>query len=67
MVEITVLEADGKPFEIWPMMWGHIKKNGLFPGTVGMWMLSDGSATWNGTEDNGGPTHWRPIAPPKQT
>lgn len=42
-----------------PMRWGHIQKNGLFPGVVGMWVLSDGSMTWQ--EEDAGPTSWRPY------
>lgn len=60
VIEITALEPDGTPFEIWPCQWGHIQRNELFaPGMVGMWMLPDGSATWR--EGDGGPTHWRPA------
>lgn len=59
VVELTVFD-NGKPYEIWPMKWGHIKRNGLFPDQVGMWMTPDGEITWGGTEDQGGPTHWRP-------
>jgi len=60
VIQITALEADGTPFEIWPCMWGHIQRNEFFaPGVVGMWMLPDGSATWR--EGEGGPTHWRPT------
>lgn len=42
------------------MNWGHIQKNELFaPGTVGMWVATDGSFTW--TEQGGfGPTRWAP-------
>lgn len=59
-VELTALFPDGTPFEIWPMQWGHIQKNGLFPGVVGMWVTTDGGITWNGSPEEGGPTHWRP-------
>lgn len=65
VVQLTALEPNGEPFEIWPMQWGHIQTNGLFPGKVGMWMTPDGSITWNGTEDEGGPTHWHPLAAPR--
>lgn len=58
VIEITALE-NGVPFEIWPMQWGHIQRNGLFPENTGMWVSPDGSITWNGTEEQGGPTHWR--------
>lgn len=43
------------------MRWGHIHKNDLFPGQVGMWVAPDGSLTWNGTAEEGGPTHWMPL------
>lgn len=58
-IEITALEDDGTPFEIWPMRWDSTMRNWLFAGDqVGMWALSDRSATWR--EGEGGPTHWRP-------
>jgi hypothetical protein len=60
VIELTAM-LDGKPFEIWPMQWAHIQRNGFFPGTVGMWTAPDGSVTWNGSPDEGGPTHWRPA------
>jgi len=59
VIELTAFD-NGKPFEIWPMQWGHIQQNGLFPENTGMWVAPDGSVTWNGTEEEGGPTHWRP-------
>lgn len=59
IIEITALEDDGTPFEGLSMQWMHIKKNGLFPGAVGMWTAPDGSITWNGSPEEGGPTHWR--------
>jgi hypothetical protein len=43
-----------------PMRWNAERENGLFPGVVGFWELSDGSMTWN-EEGDLGPTHWRPI------
>ena len=43
-----------------PMQWAHIQRNGLFPGVVGMWAMSDGGMTWN-EADYLGPTTWRPI------
>lgn len=58
VIEITAID-NGIPFEVWPMQWGHIQQNGLFPGNVGMWVSPDGSVTWNGTPEEGGPTHWR--------
>jgi hypothetical protein len=62
LIEITALQANGEPFEIWPMQWGHIQQNGLFPDQVGMWVTPDGAATWvPGSEEQGGPTHWRSI------
>ena len=61
VIEITALFDDGEVFEIWPMSWAHIQRNGLFPGVVGMW-TSAGEITWNGTPDEGGPTHWRPVS-----
>jgi hypothetical protein len=64
IIEITAFEPNGEPFEIWPMGWQHIKKNGLFPGKVGMWSTPGGEITWNGSEEEGGPTHWRPAPSP---
>lgn len=59
VIMLTWME-DGKPQEVWPMQWGHIQTNGLFPGKVGMWVSTDGLITWNGDDEGGGPTHWRP-------
>lgn len=61
VVELTWMEGSHAQ-EIWPMQWGHIQKNGLFPDRVGMWIVPDGSITWNDDERGGGPTHWRPYA-----
>jgi hypothetical protein len=58
VIELTWMDG-GKPQEIWPMQWGHIQRNGLFPDSVGMWVATDGSVTWNGSAEDGGPTHWR--------
>lgn len=61
VIILTAFEKDGTPFgEEWPMQWAHIQRNGLFPGTVGMWTATHGGFTWNGTPDEGGPTHWKP-------
>jgi hypothetical protein len=59
VIQLTALD-DGVPYEIWPMQWMAVQRNGLFPGVVGMWTAPDGSVTWNGTPEAGGPTHWRP-------
>lgn len=61
VIELTALD-DGVPFEIWPMLWSATQRNGLFPGRVGMWVMSDGSLTWNADLDGCGPTHWRPAS-----
>lgn len=66
LIEITALEDDGTVFEIWPMQWMAIQRNGLFPGAVGMWTTPDGGITWNGAPDDCGPTHWRPLTPPAE-
>lgn len=42
-----------------PMRWNPTRENGLFPGVVGFWELSDGSMTWHDEEH--GPTHWQPV------
>jgi len=60
IVYLTWMEG-GVPQEIWPMQWGHIQKNGLFPGVTGMWIAPDGSVTWNEADPAGAPTHWRPT------
>lgn len=60
VIEITALEQDGVPFEIWPAQWIANMTNPLFaPGIIGMWVLPDMEATWR--EGEGGPTHWRPL------
>lgn len=63
VIDLTWME-DGKPAEIWPMQWGHIQRNGLFPANTGMWVTPDGSITWNGDPNDHGPTHWRPAVSP---
>lgn len=60
VIELTWMDG-GKPQEIWPMQWGHIQKNGLFPGKTGFWIIPDGSMTWNDDDPDGAPTHWREI------
>jgi len=65
VVVLTWMEG-GEPQEQWPMQWGHIKRNGLFPGKVGMWTTSDGSITWNDSNPDGAPTHWMPLPTPPQ-
>lgn len=62
VIDLTAIEDNGELFEIWPMQWGHIQQNGLFPENTGMWVSPDGSITWNGSPDDGGPTHWRPAS-----
>jgi len=59
VLEITALEPDGQPFEIWPMKWDPEKTNGMFPGVRGFWTTPDGTVTWN-EDGDAGPTHWRP-------
>lgn len=60
IIEITALEDDGTPYEIWPMQWCHIQRNEFFaPGKIGMWTHPSGECTWR--EGEGGPTHWRPL------
>lgn len=49
----------GYPQEWFAVQWGHIKRNGLFPGKVGMWMTPDGSMTWDDEDPYAAPTHWR--------
>ncbi len=53
---------DGKVQEVFTMRYGHIQKNGFFPGKVGMWVGDHpiyGRFTWQDGEH--GPTHWRDI------
>lgn len=59
LILLTWME-NGKPQEVWPMQWGHIQRNGLFPGKVGMWVAPDQSVTWNDDGD-GAPTHWASL------
>ena len=65
---ITLCWFDGEdgPFDTCSMMWGHIQRNGLFPGKIGMWVSSNGAVTWNDDGD-GGPTHWMPLPAPPVT
>ena len=62
IVDLTWME-NGRPQEIWPMQWGHIQRNGLFPDVVGMWVAPGGGVTWNEADPEGAPTHWRPHRP----
>lgn len=61
IILLTAFEDDGEPFEIHAMRWAHIQRNGLFPGTVGMWTHPSGSYTWNDDGHGGGPTHWKHV------
>lgn len=61
LLQLTAIDATGETFEIWNMQWAHIQRNGLFPGVTGMWTAPHGGLTWNGSPDDGGPTHWRPL------
>lgn len=63
VIILTWME-NGEPQERWPMQWGHIQRNGLFPDKTGMWVAPDGSLTWNDDGNGGGPTHWALPAPP---
>lgn len=60
-VLLTAFEVDGSLFEIHPMRWCHIQRNGLFPGATGMWTALSGEYTWNDDGMGGGPTHWLPA------
>ncbi|GGP00871.1 hypothetical protein [Stakelama pacifica] len=52
----TIWVGDEDAGVFW-MRWGHIQKNGLFPGQVGMWVAPGGEFTWNDS-DGFGPTWW---------
>lgn len=58
VIKLCWMEEDSDiPNDVCTMMWGHIQRNGLFPGKVGMWVCPGGNFTWNDDGD-GGPTHW---------
>lgn len=59
IIDLTAIDDDGELFEIHPMRWAHIQRNGLFPGRVGMWVSPYCGYTWNDDGHGGGPTHWR--------
>lgn len=59
IILLTAFDSDGEQFEVHPMRWAHIQRNGLFPGTVGMWTHPSGAYTWNDDGQGGGPTHWQ--------
>ncbi|MEN6621463.1 MAG: hypothetical protein ABFD50_07950 [Smithella sp.] len=66
LIQLTWME-NGKPQEIYTMQWGHIQKNGLYPGVVGMWVDPGGNFTWNESNPEGAPTHFRYLPqPPKE-
>lgn len=67
VIELTWFGQNGEPEEIWPMRWGHIQRNGLFPDSVGMWVMPNGEATWNDADPDGAPTHWRALSMIKAT
>lgn len=52
---------NGKPQEIFSMLWEDAATNDLFaPGVRGMWVDPDGALTWNENDPEGAPTHWAP-------
>lgn len=57
---LTWIDDDGALGDCMVMQWGHIQRNGLFPGKRGMWVTPCGGMTWN-DDMGGGPTHWAPI------
>jgi len=60
LVELTWFEK-GVPQEIVTMRWDPKMRNGLFPGVVGFWVSPEVSFTWNETNKDGAPTHWRHV------
>lgn len=54
---------DGEITQTAEMQWGHLQRNGLFPGAVGMWVCPGGNFTWNPEPAEFGPTHWMPATP----
>ena len=63
LIELMAIE-DGRVRDTCAMRWCAIQRNRLFSGVTGMWTAPDGGFTWNGTQENGGPTHWR--LPPRE-
>ena len=59
-IEIGFME-NGEVTQFAHMHWGHIQRNGFFPGAVGMWVCPGGNFTWNPEPAEYGPTHWRHV------
>jgi hypothetical protein len=67
LVELTWMEND-KPQEIYPMCWNLFAENKIVQDGKGLWAMHNQNtgqimATWTEADPEGGPTHWRPIAP----
>jgi len=63
LIRLTWMIED-EPQDEFVMRWGHIQRNGLFPGRVGMWVSPCGSFTWNEDGMGGGPQFWQPLKEP---
>ena len=61
LVELTHIWR-GEPQEIYRMRWDAEATNPVFaPGVTGLWVLDCGSMTWNETDPEGAPTHFRRL------
>jgi hypothetical protein len=65
LVKLAAFDAKGQLDVSVEMRWQADAKNALFPGVVGFWITPDfpgpHSFTWNESDPDAGPTHWRPV------
>lgn len=63
-VYLTWME-DGRPAEVYPMVWNRFAGNQLVQDGKGIWVLrsTDGFiySTWSESDPEGAPTHWAHI------
>lgn len=63
-VELTWME-NGRPQEVYPMVWNRFATNWIVQGHKGIWAMHNRKTgeimvTWSEADPEGAPTHWRP-------
>nr|WP_295828262.1 hypothetical protein [uncultured Azospirillum sp.] len=65
LVKLAAFDAKGRLDASVKMRWKADARNPLFPGVVGFWVTPDfpgpHSFTWNESDPDAAPTHWRPV------
>ncbi|WP_376959679.1 hypothetical protein ABNQ39_07150 [Azospirillum sp. A26] len=65
LVKLAAFDAKGQLDASVEMRWQADAKNALFPGITGFWVTPDfpgpHSFTWNESDPDAAPTHWRPV------